>query len=115
MTSSRSRRASRPIGVHRTDGRLRVLTNAGWRANFRGGGHPLRLRFEGSWKEGTGILTEEPDEVAAFYASRIDEMRWKKAGRQLGIRINVDRAPTSDELREAAQNSGLAVLDLRLD
>ncbi len=113
----RGRRSGRdyetPVGVHRVDGRLRVLTNAGWRANFRDG-HPLRLKFEGDWREGTGTLHEDPDEVARFYADRIDEIGWQKAGRQLGIRITVDRAPTHEELREAVERAGLAVLDVEL-
>ena len=113
----RGRRSGRdyevPIGVHRVGGRLRVLTNSGWRVNFRGG-HPLRLRFEGAWRDGTGALLEDPDEVASFYAERIDELGWRKAGRQLGIRINVDRAPTHAELRDAVERSGLAVLDVEL-
>ena len=112
----RGRRSGRdyelPIGVHRDGGRLRVLTNSGWRVNFRGG-HPLRLRFEGAWREGTGTLVEGPDEVAAFYAARIEELGWRKA-RQLGIRINVDRAPTHDELRAAAERMGLSIVDLEL-
>lgn len=114
----RGRRSGRddqlPVGMHCVDGRLHALTDAGWRANFRGG-HPRRLRVGGSWREGTGIVVEDPDEVAAFYADRIDEVGGKKAGRQLGIRVNVDRTPTRDELREAVERSGLSLLHLQLD
>lgn len=92
----------------------RVLTSSGWRVNFRGG-HPLRVRFEGRWREGTGTLVEDVDEVARFYADRIAAIGWQKAGRQLGIRINVDRAPTLEELREAVTRSHLSVLHLALD
>ena len=113
----RGRRSGRdyevPVGVHRVDVGLHVLTNSGWRVNFRDG-HPLRLRFEGSWHEGTGVLREDPDAVASFYADRIAELGWRRA-RQLGIRITVDRAPTHAELREAAERAGLSVLDLHLD
>jgi hypothetical protein len=101
-----------PIGVHRVEV-LRVLTNSGWRVNFRGG-HPLRLKFEGAWHEGTGTLTEDSDEVATFYADRISSTGWQKAGRQLGIRINVDRAPTHEELKEAVERVGLSVLHIEL-
>lgn len=113
----RGRRSGRdyevPIGVHRVDSGLRVLTNSGWRVNFRDG-HPLRLRWEGDWREGSGTLVEDPDAVASFYADRIAEIGWQKAGRQLGIRINVDRAPTHDELVEAVERVGLSVLEVEL-
>ncbi len=102
-----------PVGIHRIDGRLRVLTNSGWRVNFRGG-RPVRVRFEGDWRDGTGTLVEDVDEVARFYADRITALGGPKAGRQLGIRINVDREPTLDELRDAVSRSQLAVLDLEL-
>ncbi len=103
-----------PVGIHRIDGRLRVLTNSGWRVNFRGG-RPLRVRFEGRWQQGTGTLVEDVDEVARVYAGRIATLGWQKAGRQLGIRINVDREPTRDELRDAVTRSHLSVLELELD
>lgn len=114
----RGRRSGRdyqvPVGIHRVDSRLCVLTNAGWRVNFRGG-HPLQVRFDGRWRAGTGTLIEDVDEVARFYAARIAELGWQTAGRQLGIRINVDRAPTLEELHEAVDRSRLSVLDLTLD
>lgn len=114
----RGRRSGRdyqvPVGIHRIDGRLRVLSNAAWRVNFRDG-HPVQVRFDGRWREGTGILVEDGDRVARFYADRIADIGWQKAGRQLGIRINVDREPTLEELREAVDRSHLSVLDLALD
>lgn len=103
-----------PVGYHWIDGRLCVLTNAGWRANFRGG-HPVRVSLRGRWVAGTATVREDPDDVAAVYAGLIDEMGWQRAGRRLGVRINVDRAPTREELRAAAQRSGLSVLEFDLD
>ncbi len=102
-----------PVGIHRIDGRPHVLTNSGWRVNFRGG-RPVRVRFEGRWHEGTGTLIQDAEKVARFYADRIAEMGWRRAGRQLGIRINVDREPTIDELRNAVTRSHLSVLELEL-
>lgn len=100
-----------PIGYHWIDGRPKVLTNSRWRANFRGG-HPLRVRFRGEWRTGTGNLVEIPEDVARVYAQLIEEVGWKKAARRLGIRINVDRAPTHDELVDAVRREGLSILDL---
>lgn len=103
-----------PVGIHRIEGQLRVLTNAGWRVNFRER-RPVRVRFEGRWRDGTASLVEDVDEVARVYADRIAALGWQKAGRQLGIRINVDREPTLDELRDAVTRSHLSVLTLDLD
>ena len=36
-----------PVGYHWIDGRPCVLSNAGWRVNFRGG-HPVAARFRGA-------------------------------------------------------------------
>lgn len=102
-----------PVGIHRIDGRLLVLTNSGWRVNFREP-RPVRVRFEGRWRDGTATLLEDVGAVARFYADRIAEMGWQKAGRQLGIRINVDREPTLDELSDAVTRSQLSVLELEL-
>ncbi len=103
-----------PVGYRWIDGRLCVLTNAAWRANFRGG-HPVRVRLRGRWVAGTATVREDPDDVAAVYAGLIDQMGWQRAGRRLGVRINVDRAPTRDELRAAVRRSGLSVLAFDLD
>jgi hypothetical protein len=52
--------------------------------------------------------------VAATYQATIDRLGWKAAQRCLGIRINVGRAPTLDELVEAVRSSGLSIVRLEL-
>lgn len=102
-----------PVGRREVDGQMTVLTNAGWRVNFRGG-HPLTARVRDEVVVGTGTLVEDPDAVASVYADLIDQVGWQKAGRELGIRITVDRAPTHAELREAVEANGLSLLHVEL-
>jgi len=100
-----------PVGYHWIDGIPKVLTNSGWRVNFRGG-HPVRVWFKGDWYSGTGTLVEEPDEVARVYTRLMEEAGWKRAARRLGIRINVGRTPTHDELVDASRREGLSIVEL---
>ena len=103
-----------PVGHHDIDGHPAVLTNSGWRVNFRGG-HPLTVRWRGHVRTGTGTLDEDPDHVAHVYHDLITDVGWEHAGRRLGVRINVDRHPTHDELADAARTFGLSILHLHLD
>jgi hypothetical protein len=100
-----------PVGYHWIDGRMSVLTNAGWRVNFRGG-HPVVVRFKGRLLSGTATLREDPDDIARIYADLIDDVGWQQAGRRLGIRINVDRPPTDDELVAAVRTYGLSLVEV---
>lgn len=101
-----------PVARQRVDGGLAVLTNSGWRANFRGGAD-AEVTLEGRRRPVRAMLDEDPDAVAAVYGALIDELGVKRANR-LGIRINVDRAPTQPELAAAVRASGLSVLRLTL-
>lgn len=103
-----------PVGVRDVDGLPCVLTNAGWRVNFRDG-HPMALLWRGDVHGGTGVLREEPEHVAGVYRDLIEATGWEEAGRQMGIRINVDRTPTHEELVDVVGREGLAVLELHLD
>lgn len=100
-----------PVGYHDIAGRPTVLTNSGWRVNFRGG-HPFRATLAGEPVSAIGVLEEDPDVVADVYAGLIDELGWNKAGQRLGIKINVDRAPTHAELVTAVEAEGLSLLYL---
>ena len=104
-------RYSLPVGYHWIDGQMCVLTNAGWRVNFRTG-HALTVRHKGQVRAGTATLREDADHVARVYRELIDEAGYEKAGRRLGIRINVDRTPTPGDLVKAVHTYGLSVIEL---
>lgn len=114
----RGRRSGRtyelPVGYHDIDGDCCLLTNSGWRVNFRGGA-PVELVLRGEHRRAHATLVEDPDTVAAVYQDMIAALGVKQAQRRLGIRVNVDRAPTREELVDAIQRSGLSIVRLDLD
>jgi hypothetical protein len=58
------------------------------------------------------VLDEDPLTVAEVYQHLIGEVGLDAAGRRLGIRINVERAPTYEELVEAVRREHLSALHL---
>jgi hypothetical protein len=54
------------------------------------------------------------DRVAAVHRGIIEEVGYAKAGRRMGIRINVPRTPTLSEPADAARRDGLAAIRLDL-
>jgi len=102
------------VGRRTIDGRLAALTNSGWRVNFRGGA-PVEVTLGGELRRGDAELVEDPEEVARIYANLIEEYGREKAGRRLGITINVDRTPTHEELVDAIERSGLSMIAIDLD
>lgn len=102
-----------PVAYHRQpDGSLLVLTSSRWRVNLRGSPTPVDLTVLGRRVAATAVLQEDPFAVAKVYLRLIGEVRLDQAGRRLGIRITVDRAPTYQELVEAVQREHLSVLHL---
>ncbi len=107
------RRMVFPVAYRRLgDGRLTVLTNASWRVNLRD--RPdVAVTLLGRTRPARAELIEDADTVAAVYRSLIEETGHARAGRRMGIRINVPRTPTLAELADAARRDGLAVVHLR--
>lgn len=91
--------------------RVGVLTNSGWRWNFENG-YPVTVITGGERKEMTGTLEADPEEVARIYGHRIEELGVDMAARRLGVKINVDRTPSHDELTDLAKKEGLSVIFL---
>jgi hypothetical protein len=117
VTGRRSGRVySTPVAYHRwSDGSLVVLTSSTWRVNLRGGPTPVEVTLLGQRVRATAVLQEDPVAVAHVYAELIDDVGLGKAGPRLGIRINVNRAPTDEELVDAARREHLSVVHLHLD
>lgn len=107
------RRIDVPVGLHRLDGELLVLTSSGWRHNLRGGAE-VEVTIAGRRQAARAELIDAPGEVAEVYRRLIEHYGLAQAGRRLGIRISVDRMPTREELEQAVRNSGLAVVRLTL-
>jgi hypothetical protein len=95
------------------DGALIVPTGTTgrlWRLNFRGG-TPAQVRLGGSRRRGRGELIEDPDEVARIHRVLLSRIGLKKA-RRLGLRVNVDREPTDEELKVPLAGHGVVRIEL---
>lgn len=116
VTGRRSGRVySTPVAYHRQpDNRLLVLTSSTWRVNLRGGPTPVELTLLGRRVTASALLEEAPGRVATVYQRLIGEFGSAEAGRRLGIRINLDRAPTHEELADAAEREHLSVILLEM-
>ena len=95
------------------DGRLLVLTSSGWRVNLRGRSE-VEVTLRGRRSPAAAELVEDVDAVARVYQALICEQGYAKAGRRMGIRINVDRVPTQEELVEAARRDNLSLIYLQV-
>lgn len=113
LTGRRSgREVTVPVAYRTTeDGALLVLTNSVWRLNLRAASE-VEITLRGERRPATARLVEDPDEVAEVYRALIAATDPRKAGRRMGIRINVGRVPTLDELAEAARREGLSLVYL---
>jgi hypothetical protein len=98
-----------PVGYRTVDGRGAVFTNSRWRHNFAGGASATLVRC-GRRQPVRAELLDDPTAVAAIYDRLLAEIGWRKAARQLAIRINVNRQPTRDELEDAVRRTGLSVI-----
>jgi len=100
-----------PVMAHRTRGELFVLTGAPWRHNFDEG-RDVEVTLEGEKTPMHAVPLTEPREIAAVYTRRINELGIKDAQRQIGIKINVPRLPTDEEITDAVSRQHLTAIRL---
>ena len=72
----------------------------------------MELTLVGQRISATATLDERPEAVAAVYERLIRDLGADQAGRRLGIRINVPRAPTPAELEAAVRRDHLSLIHL---
>jgi F420H(2)-dependent quinone reductase len=99
-----------PVGRHESDGDFVVYAAGGWRHNLRGGA-AVRLTVDGRERAGHAELEEDPARVAQAYKERLEQLGTSKA-RQLGLKVNIARSPTTDEIMPAV--AGRAIATIRL-
>jgi F420H(2)-dependent quinone reductase len=99
-----------PVGRHQSDGALVVYAGGGWRLNLRGGAR-VGLTLDGRKRAGYAEFEEDPDRVAQAYKTRLDSLGVGNA-RQLGLRVNVGRSPTVEEIKPAVAQRGIATIRL---
>jgi deazaflavin-dependent oxidoreductase (nitroreductase family) len=105
------RRYDIPVNYADIDGRLVVVTIAGWRANLRGGAS-VEVTLRGRRRPMRAELAEDPAAVAVSYQTLISRLGWDKARRHLGISVRDGRPPTVLELKDAAREYGWSVITL---
>ncbi len=101
------------VGRHGVDGALVVptgTTGRRWRLNFRGGA-PVVVTIGGRRRHGRGELVEDPEEVARLHELLLDRVGLESAQR-LGLKVNVDRGPTRDELKAVLAGRGVVRIEL---
>ena len=92
------------VGRHEQGDVLVVPSASRWRFNLRGGA-PVEVTLGGIRRAGRAELVEDPDEVALVYGELLDKVGIRSAQRA-GLRVNVDRKPTRDELKVALVDHG---------
>jgi deazaflavin-dependent oxidoreductase (nitroreductase family) len=97
-----------PVSRHeQTDGTLVVSAAGGWRHNLRGG-DDVRVVVDGG--ERTAHVTVEEDPVRA---TEVFKGLLERAGaRAVGVKVNVDRQPTPDEIAPVLAHRVIAYLKL---
>lgn len=99
-----------PVGRHRYKGQLVTSAGGAWRRNLEGGAD-LEVTLDGRRRPAHGDLLVDPQEVAEVFRTLLAEVGIKRAY-TLGLKLNVDRLPTLDELRSALTDR--KILRLRL-
>jgi F420H(2)-dependent quinone reductase len=99
-----------PVGRYELDGQLVASAGGAWRRNLVGGGD-LELTLNGRRRRAHGDLVDDPHEVAEIFSDLLAQLGLKRANR-MGLKLNVDRAPTVDELRAALVNRKVLRLSL---
>ena len=105
------RRFDIPVGYQLIAGTPTVFTNSRWRHNFSGG-RDIEMTLRGRRRAARATLVDDPTIVAQVYYDLISELGVKAAQRRMGIRVNLDRNPTLEELDEAVRRYGLSLVRL---
>ena len=93
------------VGRHEMGGGTLLVPSASrWRFNLRGGA-PVTVTLGGILRPARAELIEDPDGVARAYAELLGRIGAENAQR-VGLRVNVDREPSHEELKAALADHG---------
>lgn len=99
-----------PVGRHESDGELVVSAGGTWRHNLRGGA-AVGVVLDGRERAGHAELEENADRVAQAYEMLLKRVGIRNASR-VGLKVNLDRLPTVEELGPAVAQRGIARIHL---
>jgi hypothetical protein len=110
----RGRRTGRiydvPVGRHELDGQLMTFGGGAWKVNLRGGAD-LEVTLDGRRRRAHAVLEEDPDRVAELFLRLLQGVGPKRANR-VGLKVNVDRMPTLEEVRAGTAGRAMVLLTL---
>jgi deazaflavin-dependent oxidoreductase (nitroreductase family) len=97
-----------PVTRHeQPDGTLVVSAAGSWRHNLRGGGD-VRVTLDGRERTAHVTVEEDPVRAAEVFKGVLD----RSAPRDVGVKVNVDRSPTPDEIKPVLAHRVVACLKL---
>lgn len=97
-----------PVTRHeQPDGTLVVSAAGSWRHNLRGGGD-VRVTLDGRERTAHVTVEEDPVRAAEVFKGVLD----RSTPRDVGVKVNVDRSPTSEEIKPVLAHRVVAYLKL---
>ena len=99
-----------PVGRHEANGVLLVSAMGAWRENLRGGAQ-VRVVLDGRTHKGHAQLEDDPDQVTFGFRTLLGDLG--RTPRELGLKVNIPRSPTIEELKPAL--TGRRIVVVRLD
>jgi hypothetical protein len=99
-----------PVGRHEDHGVYTVSVSGGWRHNLIDGA-PVAVVVDGRARTGLIEVVRDADEVARTFKMLSDRYGPKKAS-LIGLKINVSRSPTVEEVRSAVSHRWIARIRL---
>jgi F420H(2)-dependent quinone reductase len=85
-----------PVGYTREGDTLTIFSSKSWFKNLRGGS-PIVVHLKGSRRTGLAEAIEEREEVFGAAERLIAKYGLKGAGRRIGLALDIDPPPTSEE------------------
>lgn len=99
-----------PVGVLSVRGRRIITSRRSWQSNFNGG-MDCDVLLGGGWQRVRAERVPDVDETADLFSELIETFG-RDAPRRLGLRVNVDRAPTHEELVDAVRRIKLSIIHI---
>ena len=102
-----------PVGYRLVEGRILLFTNSEWRHNFRDG-QEIEVTYRGQRQPARATLIDDPAIVADRYQKRFGDMDRRRAQRDLGVRVSLDRPPTREEWLTLVKRERMSIVEVFL-
>ena len=100
-----------PVGVLSARGRRIITSRRSWQSNFNGGVQ-CDVLLDGRWQRVRAERVADVDETADLFGELIEDFGRANSPRRLGLRVNVDRKPTHEELVDAVRRIKLSIIHI---